>query len=115
MSNQFFSLLPLSRRLTGTVAANRFVSPTGLQVVADGNSLGVARTAGVTNDVIPVDSMGTAILEAGAAFAEGATLKSDALGRGITWATSGGRLAVALEAAAAAGQFVEVRLLDNAA
>jgi hypothetical protein len=54
------------------------------------------------------------VVEAGAAIAAGATVKSDATGRAITWAVSGAKVAVAMEAATAAGQFIEVRLIDNA-
>ena len=49
------------------------------------------------------------------AIAAGATVKSDASGRAITWVTSGARLGVALEPASAAGQFIEVLLIQNAA
>ena len=51
----------------------------------------------------------------GAAVAAGATLKSDASGRGITWVTSGARVAIALQAATAAGQFIEALMIPNAA
>lgn len=115
MSQNFISLLAITQVLAGTVAAGRFVSSTGTQVVADANALGVARSAGVATDKVPVDVLGTATVEAGAAIAVGATVKSDATGRGITWATSGARLGVALEAATAAGQFIEVLLIPNAA
>lgn len=115
MSAQNISLLTLTIALTGTVAACRFVTPTGTMTGADGNAIGVSRAAGVSGDKIPVDIDGTAIIEAGAAFAVGATLKADATGRAITWVTSGGKVAIALDAATAAGQFVEVLLIDNAA
>lgn len=115
MSKNFISLLPITVLLSATVAAHRFVTPAGAQTVADANSLGVAREGNVAGTRIAVDSIGTASVEAGAAVAVGATVKSDATGRAITWVTSGARLGVALEAATAAGQFIECRLLDNAA
>jgi len=115
MTTQNIAVLTLTIALTGTVTANRFVTPVGAQTAADGNAIGVARVSGVSGDKIPVDIDGTAIIEAGAAFAIGATLKSDASGKAITWVTSGGKLAIALEAATAAGQMIEVLLIDNAA
>lgn len=115
MSQQSISLLALTVALTGTVAANRFVTPAGAQAGADANTLGVTRHAGVSGENASVDVIGTAVVEAGAAIAAGATLKSDASGRAITWVTSGGRIAIALQAATAAGQFIEVLLLPNAA
>jgi len=115
MTTQNIALLTLTIALTGTASACRFITPTGTQTAADGNAIGVSRTGGISGDKIAVDIDGTAVIESGAAFALGATLKADATGRGITWVTSGGKVAIALEAATAAGQFVEVLLIDNAA
>lgn len=107
------AILCLPVRLTGTVAAHRFVTPGGAQAGADAVTLGVARHAGVSGDPIPVDSQGTVKVEAGAAIAVGATLKADASGRAITWATSGAKIATALTAASAAGDFIEAQLIPN--
>ncbi len=115
MGTQSKSSLCLTIAATGTIAANRFVTPGGAQAGADANTLGVTRTAAVSGDKIPVDVLGTATVEAGAAVSAGATLKSDASGRGITWATSGAKVGLALEAASAAGQMIEVLLIPNVA
>lgn len=114
MSQQSISLLTLTLTLTGTVGVNRLVTPAGAQAGADAVCIGAARSAGVSGDKVAVDVRGTAIVEAGAAIAAGATLKSDASGRAITWVTSGAKIGFALEAATAAGQMIEVLLLDNA-
>ena len=114
MSQQNISLLSLPVTLTGTVAANRFVTPAGAQAVADSNTLGAARFGGVAGEKITVDVIGTAIVEAGAAITAGATLESDASGRAVTWATAGGKVAIALQAASGAGVMIEVLLLPNA-
>src|SRR5512139_2974636 len=114
MSQQAVSLLSITLALTGTVAASRFVTPAGAQAGADANTLGVARYAGVSGDKVTTDVIGTSIVEAGAAITAGATLKSDASGRAITWVTSGGKVGIALQSASAAGQFIEVLLLPNA-
>lgn len=100
---------------TGTISAARFVTPAGAQAGADANTLGVTRTAAVSGDKIPVDVLGTAVVEVGAAVSLGASLKSDASGRAITWATSGAKVGIALEAATASGQFIEVFLIPNVA
>lgn len=115
MSNQSISILALTIAATTVITANRFVNAIGAQVVADGNAIGVSRVTAAIGEQMPVDVQGTAVVESGAAFAKGATLKVDSLGRAITWVTSGGRVAIALEAATAAGQLVEVLLQDNAA
>jgi hypothetical protein len=115
MSTQSISLLTLTLALTATVSAGRFVTVAGIQTGAGLNSIGVSRSAGVSGDKIAVDALGTATVEAGAAVAAGDSLKADATGRGITWATSGAKIGIALEAASAAGQFIEVLLIPNVA
>jgi hypothetical protein len=113
MSQQAISILALTLAATTAVTANRFVNPLGAQVVADANAIGVARTAAAIGEQMTVDVQGTAVVEAGAAITKGATCKVDASGRAIAWVTSGAKVAVALEAATAAGQFIEVLLMDN--
>ena len=115
MSHQSTPLLALSVTLSGTVAANRFVAPSGAYASADGNTLGVARSAGGSGDKVTVDVLGTAVVEAGAAVAANATLKVDATGRAITWASSGAKIGMAMQAAGAAGEFIEVLLVPNVA
>ncbi len=115
MSAQSLAVLALTVGLTGTVTANRFVTPAGAQAGADANTLGVCRQSGVSGDKATVDVLGTAQVEAGAAISAGATVKSNASGQAITWATSGAKVGIALEAATAAGQVIEVLLIPNAA
>lgn len=115
MSAQSIPCLTLTLALTGTVAACRFVKADGTQSVADANTFGIARTGGVSGDKVAVDVIGTAIVEAGAAVTAGATVKADASGRAINWVTSGAKVALALEAATAAGQMIEVLLIPNVA
>ena len=115
MATQNIALLTLTQTLSGTVTANRFVTAAGAQAGADANTLGVSRTSGVATEKVAVDVMGTAVVEAGAAVAVGATLKADASGRGITWVTSGAKVGLALEAASASGQMIEVLLIPNVA
>lgn len=115
MAQNSISCLALAVTAAGTIAANRFVTPAGAQAGADANTLGVCRQAAVVNDKVTVDVLGTAVVEAGAAISAGATLKTDATGRAITWATSGAKVGLALEAATGAGQFIEVLLIPNVA
>lgn len=115
MSQQSTPVLALTALLSGTVAANRFITPAGAQAGADANTLGVARTGGASGERVAVDVLGTAIVEAGAAVAANATIKTDSSGRAITWATSGAKVGLALQAAGAAGDFIEVLLIPNVA
>jgi len=114
MSRQSTSLFARSLRLTATVVANRFVTGLGAQAGAAGNALGVTRTAGVSGDLVSVDIMGSAVVEAGAAIAANALVEADASGRAVTKSAGVtlGRLAPG-EVASAAGQFVEVILIQN--
>lgn len=114
MSQQAIPVLNLPVLLTGAVVAQRFVTNAGAQTAANGYALGVCRTAGASGERVGVDVLGTAIVEAGAAIAAGASLGSDASGRAVTFA-SGGKLGVALQAASAAGDKIEILLLPNAA
>ncbi len=115
MATQNIAVLSLSHALTGTVAVNRFVTAAGAQAGADANTIGVSRTAGGNGDLIPIDVLGTAIVEAGAGITKGASLKVDASGRAITWAASGAKVAIALEGASGAGVLIEVLLIPNVA
>jgi hypothetical protein len=115
MAQQNISLLALTIAAAGTIAANRFVTPAGVQAGADANTIGAGRYAAVSGDKLTVDVLGTAVVEAGAAVSAGDTVKSDSSGRAITWATSGAKVGVALEAASGVGKFIEVLLIPNAA
>ena len=115
MSTQAITVLAMPLMLSGTVSANRFVTPLGAQAAADANTYGVARSSGVAGERVTINILGTSTVEAGAAIAANATVKSDASGRAIPWAASGAKVALALEAASAAGQMIEVLLIPNAA
>jgi hypothetical protein len=115
MSKQAIPLLALTIVASATLVAERFCTQAGGVPAAAANVLGVVRQAAVSGDKVTVDALGTAIVEAGAAIAAGATLSTDASGRAITWAVSGAKVALALQAASGAGQFIEVLLIPNVA
>lgn len=101
--------------LTGAVTAHRFVGHDGAQAGADANAAGVALASGVAGERIPVVTLGVVEVEAGGAIAVGATVKADAQGRAITWASSGARLGVARAAASGAGARIPIFLIPQAA
>lgn len=115
MSTQSIPVLALTIKASGAIVANRFVTPAGDQAGADENTLGVARSNAADGEQVAVDVLGTAVVEAGAAIAAGATVKSNAAGKAITWATSGAKIGIALQAAGASGDLIEVLLIPNAA
>lgn len=112
MSAQNIAILTLSVKATAAVAARRFVTPSGAQSVAAANALGVSQCSGVAGEMIPVDVLGTAVVEAGAAFAAGVALETDASGRAVAKA-AGPAVARATQAATQAGDLIEVFLIPN--
>lgn len=137
MSASNIPILTLSAQAAGAITANRAVGFDRLQATVQGQKVqGVARSAAALNEYVPVDVLGTTVIEAGAAFAAGAALIVDAQGRAIAstgaLAVAAGAVAVtstaangailqggdppeyvfadALDAATAAGELVEVLL-----
>lgn len=116
MSRQSTPILTLSVVAIAALNADRFVTATGAVPAAGASALGVGRAAAAIGQRTPVDVMGTAVVEAGAAIAANAFVETDNLGRAVTKAAGVtlGRLAPG-EVATAAGQFVEVLLLPPTA
>lgn len=106
------TILALPVKATGDIAEFRFVNPSGAQAGAGDHTLGSSEYAAETGDMVSVANLGTATVEAGAAIAAGAAVQSDASGRAIT-KDAGATVARALEAASAAGDFIEVALIPN--
>lgn len=116
MSSGNISILTLTIAAAGSLAASRFVTQAGAYPTAGGKAFGVTRSqADAAGDLLPVDVLGTAIVETGAAVALDADLMVDATGRVVTL-TTGGKVPLgrAMEAASAAGGFIEVLLLPSA-
>lgn len=117
MSQQSISLLTLTVAATAALAADRFVTVAGGYPTAGGVPLGVTRSSsGAAGDLLPVDVMGTAIVEAGAAIALGDTLMVGTDGKAITHDGDGDKHAVgrALQVAAGDGSLIEVLLIPSA-
>lgn len=113
MSNQSRPILTLNRVATATLAACRFISPTGANPTGAGNVLGIIPMPALAiGDRVPVVVQGTAPMECSAAIADGALIEVLADGRGVT-KTAGIAVARALEAGAGAGSVIEVLLLPN--
>ncbi len=134
---QSITTLSLTKAASGAITARRAVGFDGAQAAVQGQKiLGIAHTDAAAGDLVSIDAKGTAIVEAGAAINIGDSLIVDtqgraipttgnlAVGAGATAVTStaangeiltGGDLpeyvfADALEAAAGAGEFIEVVL-----
>lgn len=94
MGTQNHSLLTLSILATAALSACRFVTAAGAHAGVAGDALGVTRSAGAEGAYVPYDIYGTAVVEAGAAIAEGDRVQSDSTGRAIKAAATGVKSAV---------------------
>jgi hypothetical protein len=112
MAASFTSVLALSRVAAATLVGERFVTLGGAIPAAAAGGVGVARTGATTGQLVTLDVMGTAVVEAGAAIADGALVETDNLGRAIT-RSAGVQLGRALGAASGAGVKIEVLLFGN--
>lgn len=99
---------------TAAVAEKRFVTMDGAQVgVAGAKAVGVADYAAAIGDAFSANVVGTSIVEAGAAIpllAGMTPVKSDAAGKAIAHGGAGEILGYARQAAAAAGNDIEILL-----
>ncbi|NQV83913.1 MAG: DUF2190 family protein [Rhodospirillales bacterium] len=137
MSKQSISILALTLLASGAIVKHRGITIAGAQATNQGEKvLGVSQTDAADTEAVAVETIGTTVVETGAAIAVGDSLIVDVQGRaipvtgnlgvgaGATAMTSsaangdvltGGDLpeyvfADALVAAAAAGEFIEVAL-----
>ena len=109
MSELSNALLVRSVSAAAALPAHRFVTLAGAHPAAGGPSAGVTRhAADAAGDSVSYTAIGTATVEAGGAFTVQSEVKSDAAGRAVDRAGADSKAGVALEAAAAAGDRVEV-------
>lgn len=115
MSKANLSLMTLTVIASAAVVANRFVTTAGAYPGAGALALGVTRSDGAVSDPIPVDVLGTAVVEAGAAITADVPVMVTATGKVIPHDGDGDKHAVgrALEAAAAEGSLVEILLVPS--
>lgn len=101
-------LLTLSITATADLAhKHRFVGLDGATCAAGARALGTLEVETDAGCQAPVNVLGVVLVEAGAPFASGAVVESDASGRAIT-RSAGVAAGVALDAALAAGDVVRI-------
>lgn len=108
-----FPVVTLTIKAAATIAANRFVLATGALPTAGGPAHAVSRVAAVSGDLMPCDALGTAIVEAGGVIAVGGPVKVAATGKVLAHDSTNTKVGVALGAAAADGDLIEVLLIPN--
>lgn len=109
---QKIQILTLAIAAAAVLNAERFVSATGAVATAAGNALGVTESDAAIGEQVPVITLGTAIVTAGAPIAAGAAVEVGATGKAVTKA-AGIAVGRALQAALADGDRIEVLLIPN--
>lgn len=109
------ALLTLTVVAAGPLAANRFVTQAGAYPAAGANAFGVTRSsAAAAGDLVPVDVLGTGIVECAAPITKDAAVMSDADGRAVPIAVGAkAPLGRAMEVGASGG-VIEFLLIPNA-
>ena len=109
MSELARPVLNLSVTLGEDVKAYRLVTLAGATPSSSGDPVvGATVREGDSGDLLPVTVLGTATVEAGAAVTRGAEVQANADGKAIAQAGSGSVAGIALEAASADGDKIEV-------
>lgn len=106
---QKISILTLAVIAAAAILPERAVGRDGNYATAAGKAFGVSNTQGAIGDRVPVDVMGTTIATAGGAFVDGDELEVGTAGK-LVKKTTGVVVAIALQAATADGDRVEVLL-----
>lgn len=113
MPQQSFRACTVTVKAAAALTGRRFVTTTGTVPAANAAVLGATIANAAIGDYVTCVTLGTAEVEAGAAIAAGATLATDSSGRAVTYA-SGVKIGTAMQAATAAGQIIEVNLIQAA-
>lgn len=100
--------LTTTMRTTGKVVENRFVTFAGKQAKALEAVLGVAVRDADEGDLLAVDVIGIALVEAGGAVTVGAKVSADAQGCAVTGTQN--NAGTALTAASGAGDVIRILL-----
>ena len=111
MAVGFYSEVAIPVVATAAITQFRGMTLAGGVPAAAANG-GIAFTSGAIGDTVTMNVIGTAIAEAGAAFAAGTLLEFDSNARLVTRA-SGVPVARAITAASGAGVQAEVLLIPN--
>ena len=113
MSEQNRALLTLSVVAASALIGDRFITHAGGVPAAGDACLGVViNKADAAGELVPVEVIGTSVVDSGAAIAANALVQTDATGRAITKAAGAtlARMAPG-QVATAAGQKIEVLLI----
>jgi hypothetical protein len=111
MSKASLSLMTLTVIAGAALAAGRCVKQDGTYPAAGGLSFGITRSDAAVGDPTPVDVHGTALAEAGAAFAVDVPLMVGTNGKVIAHDGAGAKHAIGRSMSASAGDGAQVEIL----
>ena len=103
----------LSLTASAAIAQHQPAQASGAPAVAAGNAIGFANTAAASGQLAPVAAGGTALAVAGAAISAGALVEVHTTVTQVVARAAGVPIGRALNAAAAAGDLIEVFLIPN--
>jgi hypothetical protein len=109
---QKISLLALTVVASAVVAAERFVTAAGAYPAPAGKALGVSQTQAAVGERFAADVLGTTVITAGAAIAVDQRVEVGANGKAVPL-NAGVPVGVAVQAAAADGDRIEILLIPN--
>ena len=110
----YHDVLTVTVKAAAAITANRFITATGAVPAADANVLGVAcAKADAADDLVPVQVLGVALVEAGEAVPAGSAVETNADGKAEVQDGAGKIVGRALTAASADGDLFQVLLIPN--
>lgn len=104
-------ILTLTIAAAAALTAHRFVTAAGAHATAAGDALGVSRTGAATGEVLPVDVVGTAVVEAGGNIAAGAPVQAGT--NGVAVAATASALVSRVIAGGAAGNLTVANITTS--
>src|SRR5579883_2879528 len=110
--SQYKPLFTLSVAATAAIVAQTFVTAAGANAAAGAAALGVARSDGAVGDLVPVDTLGTALVTASGAIPQFGAIEVGANGQAAAH-NAGKVVGIALEAAINPGDVIEVYLIPS--
>lgn len=109
----YHDTLTISIKAAAAITANRFITAAGAVPANEANVVGVARAKAAANELVPVQVLGVAEVEASEAIAVGAAVETTGAGKAAAQDGAGKTVGRALSAASADGDVIQVFLIPN--
>lgn len=113
MAQGNIALLTKSFTAGAALAQYQPITAAGAAATAAGNAVGFANVAAASGDLVPATVMGTSLAVAGAAISAGAAVEVHTTVTQVVTKSAGVAIGRALTAASAAGDIIEVLIINN--